>query len=82
MRRIILMAGLGVLTFGCAPAQPSFQGSVKVNRSNGRVQTVEVRFPGAQHATNIHSKAQANDAIEQMEKTLKDLKAARDEWEE
>jgi hypothetical protein len=76
MKRTIWICAAAVMMIcGCAQ-QPTFTGSLKINKANGSVTSVEVQFPSSSYT--LRNRLEASRLIDQIESTLADLKMARD----
>lgn len=79
MRKIIITGLLLLALMGCKERLPSYNGSVRVYRENGRVNKVYIHTPGER---TFHNKQDATNAIEHLESLIKDLKSARDQMDD
>ena len=75
-RMLLVLCAAAIMTMcGCAQ-QPTFTGSLKINKANGTVTSVEVQFPSSSYT--LRDRQSASRLIDQIESTLADLKTARD----
>lgn len=76
MKRMLLVICAAAIMTICGCAQPTFTGSLKINKTNGTVTSVEVQFPSSSYT--LRDRQAASRLIDQIESTLADLKTARD----
>lgn len=74
---------LGLTLMGCVETQQplTFDGSVEINRTNGVVTSIEVKFPGSSmNSTTIQSRENLDRLVEHLEGMLSDIKNSRDNF--
>lgn len=76
----ILLLGLLFCCCGCSPV--SNQGSVKANRKDGEVTSIDVHFPAASSVRTVRNRQEADTLINHLEGLLRDIKRARDDMPE
>lgn len=70
---------VGCVLTSCAPvSNSSYNGSVTMHRRDGKIYLMEIKYTNGV-TINVRNKQEAANAIEQLEKTVKDLKAGREE---
>lgn len=78
MKPILTVAAILVM---CGCGQPTFDGSIKVTRYDGKIRSIEVTLPTHGNKT-VRNRTDADLLISQLEGLASDLKAARDQMPE
>lgn len=84
MRKIATCTLLAALLLipACQPQKPpppkSYNGSVKVTRTNGEVTQIDVTLPG--QSVSVNSREEANQLLAHLESLTAEIKAGRDQF--